>query len=265
MVGQEQWAWLEETLTQSQADVHLIVSGLQIIPEHRYIGESWSRFARSREKLFNLLLSHGVKAPVLMSGDIHMAEMHEAYCHTMNRTGLLPEVTSSGMTHSWQTGPPQSRNGVVRVVMHNLMYWAQLFMPFWYRNSMASHPEAPTSGIYLGKNFGEIEIDWSQRQLVVRIHGEGDQSVVLEQQYGFDDLGATGKSRQEGGEPSWNCAPQGKHRPSAIRIGAGVLGTLLFGVAPVVVPLCIVVWLLLKWLWSFRQHRKIPVKARKQA
>eukprot|EP00287_Rhodomonas_sp_CCMP768_P010638 CAMPEP_0196724924 /NCGR_PEP_ID=MMETSP1091-20130531/6629_1 /TAXON_ID=302021 /ORGANISM="Rhodomonas sp., Strain CCMP768" /LENGTH=260 /DNA_ID=CAMNT_0042067129 /DNA_START=17 /DNA_END=796 /DNA_ORIENTATION=- len=40
-LSEEQWGWLERTLRESEADAHLVVSGLQILPEFRWQGENW--------------------------------------------------------------------------------------------------------------------------------------------------------------------------------------------------------------------------------
>ncbi len=34
MLGEEQWSWLERELRQSTSQLHLIVTGLQVLPRH---------------------------------------------------------------------------------------------------------------------------------------------------------------------------------------------------------------------------------------
>jgi alkaline phosphatase D len=43
MLGETQWKWLEDQLTASDADVHIIGGGIQFLPEeHR--SEKWANF-----------------------------------------------------------------------------------------------------------------------------------------------------------------------------------------------------------------------------
>jgi alkaline phosphatase D len=100
VLGPEQWAWLEAELRGSEACVHVIGSGIQVLPEdHGY--ESWSRFPRARAQLLDLLRSSHAAGVVLISGDRHFAELSCA------AGGAYPlyELTSSGLTHSWENHP----------------------------------------------------------------------------------------------------------------------------------------------------------------
>lgn len=100
VLGEEQWKWLENELKSSPAKVNLIVSGIQILPtEHAY--EKWANFPREREKLLNLISESGVNTPILLSGDRHIAEVMKL---TDSRfpEGIY-EITSSGLTHTWNT------------------------------------------------------------------------------------------------------------------------------------------------------------------
>jgi len=236
MLGTEQWLWLEGVMSESSANVHLIVSGLQILPEYRYIGESWSRFPQSKERILQMILKYRLAAPVLLSGDVHMAEMNVARCQNGGNIGseaLLVEVTSSGMTHSWKTGPPSSNNFIVTGLMRNAMQGSQFSMPFTYLIQPA----------YLGMNFGEIEIDWDSKRLDLKVHGplEGPQSnlIPIHQSWAFDELGLA-SNMPEGGNENWVCDPIGG-TPSYLRVAFGVFGA---GIIGVVLPLTILVSIL---------------------
>lgn len=78
-LGEEQWAWLERTLRGSRARAHVLVSGIQILSV-KGVGESWSAFPDARRRLLTLLHRLRVAAPILLSGDIHMAELNAARC-----------------------------------------------------------------------------------------------------------------------------------------------------------------------------------------
>ena len=73
----------------------------KVLAQDKLIGEQWGRFPASRAKLLALL--HVTQTPVvLLSGDVHLAEVSRLQCGF----AAFPfwEVTSSGLTHSW-AGP----------------------------------------------------------------------------------------------------------------------------------------------------------------
>ena len=88
VLGEAQWAWLDETLRQPAA-LRIVVSSIQVLPnEHRY--EKWGLFEAERSRLLDRLAA--VDGPVLIvSGDRHMAEIS----HDADR-GLW-ELTSSSL------------------------------------------------------------------------------------------------------------------------------------------------------------------------
>ena len=100
-LGQEQWGWLESTLFESQAKVHIIVSSIQIWTTNPAM-ESWGQYPTEQQKLYNLLQRHYdsrrksnllVSPVIFLSGDVHHGEIIGS-----SQSGLL-EVTSSGLTH----------------------------------------------------------------------------------------------------------------------------------------------------------------------
>ena len=74
--------------------------------------EDWSRFPAAQHRLYQAILASGVAAPILVSGDVHMAELLRRDCrrrqhHDSPRSvrndplysasRMLLEVTVSGM------------------------------------------------------------------------------------------------------------------------------------------------------------------------
>mmetsp|Transcript_16622 Transcript_16622/g.35917 ORF Transcript_16622/g.35917 Transcript_16622/m.35917 type:complete len:661 (+) Transcript_16622:84-2066(+) len=118
-LGQHQWEWFQSALANSRATVNIIVSGLQIHPERfpndGNVVEEWSKFPEARQMLYDMILNSGVRSPLLVSGDVHMAQIMRKDCipssAIMNgssfksspQTRPLIEITTSGMTHSWGT------------------------------------------------------------------------------------------------------------------------------------------------------------------
>lgn len=124
-LGEEQWKWFEAAIAQSNAAVNVVVNGLQVhskIFPNPNIAESWGSFPYSQQRLLNAVLAPSVQAPFLISGDVHMSQLHRKDCrhrssvdaiggetdhqqqalqsHRHRRRPLM-ELTTSGMTHSW--------------------------------------------------------------------------------------------------------------------------------------------------------------------
>lgn len=99
ILGAAQWAWLESQLTNSDADVHLIGSGFQILSaQHPY--EKWANFPGEQERLLKLIAKTKPRGAVLLSGDRHIAEVSE-----IDVSGLsypVRDITTSGLTHSYE-------------------------------------------------------------------------------------------------------------------------------------------------------------------
>jgi alkaline phosphatase D len=129
MLGEAQWAWLEQQLKQP-ADVRLIGSSIQVLSgEHRF--EKWNTFPRERQRLLDLIdRTTGREPVVILSGDRHTAEISK-----LDRAGGLPlfDVTSSSL---------------------NAAGASALDEPNRYR----------VGDRYRPVNFGMIEIDWSARR-----------------------------------------------------------------------------------------------------
>jgi len=155
-LGETQWQWLESVLRSSRARVNVIAGGIQFLaPRTSVLGvplaESWSRFPRARDRLFNLILSSGVRAPLLLSGDVHFAEISEGVCTSEDSDGnsrKLVEVTSSGMTHSWGSEG-----------------WFLLGLLNIFLSIPGNNAYQKDGLIYKGMNFGELEF-----RLVIRLY-----------------------------------------------------------------------------------------------
>jgi alkaline phosphatase D len=96
ILGEEQWLWFKNELTNSDAAFHIIASGIQVIPEEQGF-EKWANFPKARTRLLQLISETKPKNPVLLSGDRHIAEYSRYKTDALD----LPEITSSGLTHTW--------------------------------------------------------------------------------------------------------------------------------------------------------------------
>ena len=151
VLGEAQWQWLEKELTNSDADLHIIGSGIQVLPEE-HVYEKWANFPTARQRLLDLLGRTKPKGAFLISGDRHMAEVSK-----VNVPGLgydLYDITSSGLTHVSAPHEEPNRHRVGKIVSE--------------------------------LNYGLITIDWSRTRPVATVRINGDnQSTYLTQQISF--------------------------------------------------------------------------------
>jgi alkaline phosphatase D len=107
LLGAEQWTWLE-ALLREPADLRLLVSSIQVIPDdHRY--EKWGNFPQERRRLLRLLANTGEGGVVILSGDRHAGELsqfdpaREPDGKELDPRYPLLELTSSALTRSAPT------------------------------------------------------------------------------------------------------------------------------------------------------------------
>ncbi|CAE8630244.1 unnamed protein product [Polarella glacialis] len=206
-LGEEQWHWLDQTLAQSNATVHVFMSSLQLLEPRQKVNENWGRLPKARTRFLELLRDRKVAAPVVLSGDVHFAEISAAKC----ASGSILEVTSSGMTHSWGTRQPSGRTPPwVNAIVAGMFHVAQSVMPWRYQLQDAA---TGAQQYNLGLNFGELEFDWEAQALTVSLVGEGGQ-VLLKQRFALRDLGIQ----------SLPCGPlRGEPEAWRVALGFGIL------------------------------------------
>lgn len=99
VLGDAQWRWLDHELRTGDAQLHLVVSSIQIVPvDHPY--EKWANFPRARERLLAAIGASGAPGVVLVSGDRHIAELSRLDAAPLRYP--IHELTASGLTHTWQ-------------------------------------------------------------------------------------------------------------------------------------------------------------------
>ncbi len=157
LLGEPQWKWLEEQLRQP-AEIRLIASSGQIVADEKGMDE-WGNYPLERQRLFGLIASTGAEGVILLSGNVHFAEI--------SRTDEAPyplyDFTSSGLTHV---------NG--------------------------EYPKAPNrdrvAGPYVDLNFGLLEIDWDEGVIILRAVGL-DGTTEFEHSVHLDELHGRGVSQ----------------------------------------------------------------------
>jgi alkaline phosphatase D len=153
LLGEIQWQWLEEQL-KLPAEVRLIVSSTQIIANEKGMDE-WGDYPADRQRLFDLIGSTNANGVILLSGNVHFAEISR----TDQGPYPLYDFTSSGLTHVNET----------------------------YGNAPNSFRVA---GPYIDLNFGLVEIDW-QRQHSPEINLKAlglDGTIVFDYQINLETL-----------------------------------------------------------------------------
>jgi alkaline phosphatase D len=125
MLGDAQWAWLEEQL-KVPAEVRIVATGIQFISEFSG-GEAWANLPREKERLLDLLAKTKANGVIFISGDRHWAELSR-----LDRPGHYPlyDLTSSALTQKHPRGTPT---------------------PNRYRADSTTYHDA---------NFGLMKIDW---------------------------------------------------------------------------------------------------------
>ncbi len=153
MLGEKQWAWLEEQLREP-ADLRLLVSSIQVVAnDHHW--EKWGTLPRERSRLFKLLRDTGAKGVIILSGDRHRGElsrMDDAIGYP------LFDVTSSAlnMSHPIDFIEP-NRHRIGEHVMEN--------------------------------NFGLLTIDWTQPDPEITIQlRDVAEKIQVEQKVKLSDL-----------------------------------------------------------------------------
>lgn len=127
MLGEEQWAWLEEQL-KKPAELRLLVSSIQVVAlDHGW--EKWGNLPGERRRLLALIRDTATNV-VILSGDRHTADISLLPPETDGGPFYpIYDVTSSGLN---QTGLPDEPNRF----------------------------RAAGESVYNRPNFGWIGIDW---------------------------------------------------------------------------------------------------------
>ncbi len=104
LLGEAQWAWLEQQLRQP-ADLRIVASSIQF--GHSYNGwESWTNVPHERQRMLELIGDTRANGVVFISGDVHWGETSK-----QPQKGGYPvyDVTASGINQDWDRIEPNVR------------------------------------------------------------------------------------------------------------------------------------------------------------
>ncbi|MXW52949.1 MAG: alkaline phosphatase family protein [Gammaproteobacteria bacterium] len=140
MLGEDQWKWLVERL-QVEADLHLLVSGIQVIPDEHCF-ERWGTMPAERSRLLTAV-KNASATTIVLSGDRHLAEVSMLPKSDEDDVGYdLYEFTSSSLTASFGFGAGEPNS--YRVSGDNVRV----------------------------NNFGILEFDWEKSQVIGEIRDQ---------------------------------------------------------------------------------------------
>jgi alkaline phosphatase D len=92
ILGDDQWDWLDNAMCNSQSDVNIIASGIQVIAEdHGW--EKWGNFPAERKRLLDMIVSSNLNMPIILSGDRHTSEISQIDWEGV----VIYDVTSSSL------------------------------------------------------------------------------------------------------------------------------------------------------------------------
>lgn len=149
-LGPQQWEWLEGELERPGAQVILVGSSIQVLPEgHRF--EKWANFPTSKKRLLQMLENVEAVKIVLLSGDRHHGEI---LCRSEGGGRSLFEGTSSGITEGYEKRWQSE--------------WASLkgARPWRYRDGIEPRR---IMDAFFGRNFGTIEIQWNGNEAILSL------------------------------------------------------------------------------------------------
>lgn len=94
LLGERQFAWLCQGLAKSEARYKLIASGVPLASDNR---DGWSGdyFQAERDRLFSCIAENRVSGVVMISGDLHRAEVNRFRIGSLLDGGGLYDFTSS--------------------------------------------------------------------------------------------------------------------------------------------------------------------------
>jgi alkaline phosphatase D len=182
MLGEKQWLWLEQKLQEGSiegitpADILILGSGIQVISRNDpWVAESWGRLPQSKAKLLSLLALYN-RSAVLISGDVHFAELSKTDCAFLGYP--LFDATSSGMTHSWNGFLKRLVVGTSLLATNRVVSAAISKHAKWWIGQ---------TGFYNERNFGEIDLNYETKDLTIRLLSI-DGIPQIEQSVSFSQL-----------------------------------------------------------------------------
>jgi alkaline phosphatase D len=148
MLGDAQWAWLEQQLAKP-AELRFIISSTQVVTDaHGF--EGWLNFPKERQRLYRLMADNGVSNAIFLTGDRHAGGFYRASIPGIARP--VWDFTSSSLNFAFGRGDGGDKE-----------------------------PDpVRTGGLWGIPNFGQIDIDWAAKKVIMTLRK--DDGNVIETQ-----------------------------------------------------------------------------------
>ena len=192
LLGTEQWAWLEREISESDAQLNVFVSSIQILVRQDLRGQQWFGWPAARRRALKLLNDTPLSGVLFVTGDKHFGTIESSQDDRLPHKALdtmsssqdrqvpheIFEVMSSGLT----TGSIVSGNDLALVRL-------------WYG----------PANVVTEPNFGMIVVDWDAHPVQVTLQiRDGQNRVRLERR-----LILRGRELELSGQPSQSVSPGG--------------------------------------------------------
>lgn len=119
ILGEAQWDWLENELSHSKADYHIINSSIQFLSnQHGY--ESWGNMPHEVDNFEDMIVKTKAKNVIFISGDRHISEVSVKEIRKIKYP--LIDFTSSGLTHAYTGFKSEENPYRVSKVIHQKSY-----------------------------------------------------------------------------------------------------------------------------------------------
>jgi len=140
ILGEKQWIWLENELTNSKADFNVIVSSIQVLSnEHRF--EKWANFPHEVDKIFQLIKTTKANNVIFLSGDRHISEFSKTTIKNIDYP--IIDFTSSGLTHA-------------------------------YKKFNGEKNKYRTGNVIFTESFGVLQFNFDKKKVTFQIRGNGN-------------------------------------------------------------------------------------------
>lgn len=97
LLGEEQWAWLEEQL-HVPAEVRIVISSIQLVSEEHGF-EKWANLPHERTRFLDLLRDTGAEGVMILSGDRHFTQVSRIPADDPQGIGYpLFDITASALS-----------------------------------------------------------------------------------------------------------------------------------------------------------------------
>ena len=168
--GEEQWEWFEKQISNSDAKIVIIGSGIQFVDQYKaFIKEEYFGiehiYPDSTKRIYEVLRKYNKSGVFFQSGDIHSGEINIDDCSEKILGYKTVDFTSSGLDSAF----------------HNNWYYGfakSQFHLLFHQTRVSEH------GVYYGNNFGIIEICPDEQNNDYTIKGQihGQNGLVFEKE-----------------------------------------------------------------------------------